>query len=47
MNNTAADFLSRIDSEVNQLINDEYEFVERFIYNIQTEGTLYDELKRE
>ena len=45
--NTAADFLSRIDSEVDQLVNDEYEFVERFIYNIPTEGTLYDELKRE
>ena len=45
--NTATDFLSRIDSKVDQLVNDEYEFVERFIYNIPIEDTPYDELKCE
>ena len=45
--NAAADFLSRIDSEVDHRVNDEYEFMDRLVYNIPTAGTLYDELRSE
>ena len=42
INNTAADFLSRMDCEVDNQVNKESEFIDRFVYNIPSNGNLLD-----
>ena len=42
-NNAAADFLSRMNSDVDHEVNDEREFVDRFIYCIPSDRSLLDE----
>ena len=46
-NNTAVDFLSRIDCEVDNQVNKESEFIDRFIYNMSTSGDFLDEILEE
>ena len=47
IDNTAADFLSRIDCEVDSQVNKESEFIDRFVYNIPSNGNLLDEILEE
>ena len=42
--NNAADFLSRLESEVDVRVNDEYEFMDRLVYNLPASTTLMDEI---
>lgn len=42
--NTAADFLSRIDCEIDNQVNKESEFIDRFIYNMSPSGNFLDEI---
>ena len=42
--NNAADFLSRLESVVDVRVNDEYEFMDRLVYNLPASTTLMDEI---
>ena len=46
-NNAAADFLSRIECEIDDQVNNEYEYVDRFVYNLSQNGALLDEIRCE